>query len=729
MSALPVFAFGVTSLPMLGWLAAAVLPLAIHFLSRRRYRQTYWAAMEYLLAAIRANRRRLQLEQFLLLAVRTLIVVLVVLAFAEPYFERKGFVFVAGQNTHRVLVIDGSYSMGYKPGEASRFQRAKELASRIVEESPPGDGFTLILMSSPPKVVVGHPAPKSGDFLREIEDLSLAHTTSDLPSTLAKVEQVLVASRREQPKLTGEEVYFLTDLGRVGWMPDSNELARFRQRAKRLSESAGLVVIDLGQEDADNLAVTSVQTGEPFATVGHSLHVEAELKNLGRQTRSQLPVQLLVDGRRAEEERVDIPPGTSVSVGFSCRFESAGDHSLEIRLDGDRLDVDDHRYLVVPVKPYINVLCVEGRPSGQPFGGATDYLSAALSPQGRAGRSPVRPDVMPESKLLELDLDRYDCIFLADVAQFTSSEAQALDAYLEKGGSLIFFLGDQVLADRYNRELAGEKPGGVRLLPARLGALIDKPQYRLDPLGYRHPIVREFRNHEQAGLLTTPVAKHFELIVPRLSKAKVALALEDGDPLIVEEPIKRGRVVLFATSADDSWTLMPKWPSYLPLVRDSLNYAIGEQIRQRNVSVGQALGGPISADDAEVPPVVQAPDGKRDEVRVRTEEGSYWWSHVDTGTSGIYSIEFARPDSLGNAFAVNVDPVESDLARITQEELHNQVWPDVPFVHQTTWQDLDRRPSGPINRRNSLPKALLYAVLGLLFIETYMAWRFGYHNG
>jgi len=106
--------------------------------------------MEYLLAALKRKTRRLKFEQWLLLAVRILIVVLVVLAVAEPYWQRTGLVLPSGGRTHRVLVVDGSFSMGYAPEGRSRFQQAKQLARRIVEESSQGDAFTLVLMSSPP---------------------------------------------------------------------------------------------------------------------------------------------------------------------------------------------------------------------------------------------------------------------------------------------------------------------------------------------------------------------------------------------------------------------------------------------------------------------------------------------------------------------------------------------------------------------------------------------------
>ncbi len=126
-----IFAFGFSQLAMLGWLAAAALPLVIHLWNRRRHRETEWAAMAFLLAAIQKNARRLRIEQWLLLAVRTAIVVLVVLAVAGPHHETATAPFDSGRPTHRVIVIDGSYSMAYRPTDISRFERCASWPRRL----------------------------------------------------------------------------------------------------------------------------------------------------------------------------------------------------------------------------------------------------------------------------------------------------------------------------------------------------------------------------------------------------------------------------------------------------------------------------------------------------------------------------------------------------------------------------------------------------------------------
>ncbi len=723
-------AFDIASPAMLGWLAAAAAPVLIHLWSRRRHREMTWAAMEYLLAALRSSRRKIQFEQLLLLLVRMMLVMSVVTAVAEPLLER-GLAVVAGQRTHRMLVIDGSFSMGYRPTDKSRFDQAKELAARIVEESPRGDGFTLVLSGAPPRTVVRTPVFEPRDFLREIENLKLPHATSDLRATLEEVERVLTDARREQPRVQRAVIYFLSDLCRVGWLPEHDSpaaLAEIHERTKRLAKAADLVVIDVGQEDAQNAAVTDLRTAEPFATVNRELPVEAVLKNFGRHPRLHQKVELWADGRQVRQQYVDLPPGEDVAVAFSdYRFESPGDHALEVRLESDQLDIDNHRYLSVPVKPAVQVLCVDGRPSGDPLRGATGYLATALAPPGEtSGQAAVHVEVVPESALLEAELAHYDCIFLADVAQFTANEAKVLDTYLQGGGGLVFFLGPQVVPERYNRELARKAEGREAILPAELGDLDEKPQHRLDPLDYAHPIVRDFRGQEKAGLLNTPVGTHVRLMLPSQTKAKVALRLGNGDPLIVEQPVHRGRVILVATSADRRWTLMPIWPSYPALVQEILAFAVGGQLQQRNLLVGEALGGSLWAAVGEL--LLGLPDGRQEKLRLAGQGDSSVWSYADTSTSGLYRAQFGTPVLRSDLFAVNVDPAESDLARLPPDALEKEIWPGIPFVQQTRGEARGEPSSGHISPRNLLPQGLLYLALALLLLESLLARRFGHHT-
>lgn len=716
---------------MLAWLAAAAAPLIIHLLNRRRHREMEWAAMQYLLAAVQKHSRRIRVEQWLLLAVRVSLIVLVVLALADPFLAHTGLKFVAsGERAHKVFVIDASYSMTYRAAETSRFERAKQMAAQLVAESQQGDGFSLVLLASPPRVVVGAPAFDRQVFLEEIESLRPIDSGADLPAALARVEEILAAARNESARLAREEIYLFSDLARNTWLGGTRgreALAEFRQRSQRLAASATLVLADLGEDDAENQAVVDLRVAAPFVTPTREITIEADVHNFGRQNRPRQLIELFVDGRGAGESHLELAAGETQAASFSYRFDAPGEHQLEVRLAGDSLAVDNHRWLALRVVNQLRVLCVNGKPAGESFQGATDYLMVALAPNGPTDdRSLISPEVVTERSLLELDLAQYDCVMLANVAQFTASEARLLNTYVRDGGGLVFFLGDQVQADNYNQQLAAGD--GVNLLPARLGdrapANRERP-YFFNPLGYQHPMIAPFRGRDRAGLLTTPVYEYVKVIVPKDtapkdSSAKVALAFDNGDPAIVEKRIGRGRAILVTTAADASWSALPVWLSYVPIVQELVAEAVHGKIDQRNLRVGQTLAGDVRAAPSEGVVSVSTPAGETKPVRLASDGGLNRWSFGEPEQSGVYRVEFGPPLLHEELFAVNIDPAESDLTKITPEELRDEVWPGVPF-EPYGWQASPGSPATPITRRDSLHRWLLLAALVLVLTEPALA--------
>ncbi|MGO9111007.1 MAG: BatA domain-containing protein [Thermoguttaceae bacterium] len=769
----PLFAFGFESLPMLGWLAAAAAPWLIHLFSRRKYRETAWAAMDFLLAAVKRRTRRIRIEQWLLLLVRTLVIVALVTAVAEPYLEHAMPVFSPNGSTHHVLVIDSSYSMAYKAADRTRFEEAKQWAARIVEQSSRGDGFTLVQMASPPRVIVATPGLEKEPICQEIQNLELLHTGADLAATLAEVRKVLDTARRDSPRLARHEVCFLTDLQRGTWMPATDAAKTdVRSRAEGLASIAQLQVINLGQTGDDNLAITSLDLRDPRVLAGRSTVLEASVRDFGHVGRQHQAVDLLVDGHPAGRQYVDIPAGGNAVVRFHHGFESAGDHAVEVCLAGgplkpgdvrgpaDALEVDNHRYLAVNVRQAVRVLCVDGRPAGDPQKTSVFNLTLALSSRSDPNsRSPIDFDVAAESAVLERDLAHYDCVMLSNVAQFTASEARVLDNYLIHGGSLVFFLGDRVIADNYNNLLAGQASEGSRpILPARLIAVAENPGGRLDPLDYRNPIVQKFRGQEKTGLLQSPVAKYFKVRLldsvpgvpgqaadrgatrPATVKgenrspqaigrppAVVVLALSNGDPLIVAQPIRRGRVVVVTTSADTSWGPLPLWGTYEPLVKEILAWCTAGQARGRNIEVGGPLEGALAAAPALMDVSIECPGGQRRTAPLEIQGDYRTWRYDETLTSGFYTAHLASPLLQSQLFAVNLVTAESDLASISQDELQNEVWPGIPLGYETAWQGEGMPILSRAGPSGQLHVGLLYAVVVLLLVESLLAWRFGYN--
>ncbi len=589
-----VVAFGFTNLAMLGWLGAAAAPLLIHLWSRRKFREVPWAAVTFLMAAMRKNARRMQLQQWLLLAVRTLLIVLVVLAVAEPFGERLS----AGGGSataHKIIVLDSSYSMTYHPDASTLFARTQQLAAQLVRESGSNDGFTLIEMNRLPKTLLGPATSDRNEVANQIESLLPTQSGADLPATLTIVEEALNRQPAQSFRFDRQEVYFFTDLQRATWSAAAalHEMSNtpsatpnsLRERIAALAQKAKLFVVDVGQSRASNLAVTRLATTDTFATLGREIAFEATLHQFGDQPRPGVKVELLIDDVPVGEQTVTIPAGGDSAVRFTHRFRTAGEHVATVRATGDQLEIDNSRWLTVPVKERVRVLCIAGKQD------AAKYIASALDPNP-SDASTIQPVIISEGDLAEQQLQDFDAIFVCNVAQLAANEAERLARYAAAGGGVVFFLGDRVIPERYNAMATSTEP----LFPARLGEVINAPRQGLDPLDYRHPIVAPFRGRERAGLLTTPVARYFQLdLSSSKTNAETVLATASGNPFIVAAPLGRGRTIVVATDASlssidptsgEPWTNWPTWPSFLPMIRELLAYAASSAQSQGEPLVG-----------------------------------------------------------------------------------------------------------------------------------------------
>src|SRR5690606_4813838 len=120
---------------LLAWGAlAALIPIIVHLIQRRRPRPHPFAAIELVRRSQQRNVRRLRLRRLLLLAARTLILLAIPLALARPQFSEAGEVAEASARgpAATAIVVDASFSMRWRTGSASLFERAREDARDVL---------------------------------------------------------------------------------------------------------------------------------------------------------------------------------------------------------------------------------------------------------------------------------------------------------------------------------------------------------------------------------------------------------------------------------------------------------------------------------------------------------------------------------------------------------------------------------------------------------------------
>ena len=145
---------------LLGFLALGLIPIVIYLINRQRYRRRPWAAMEFLLRAMKRHRRRLRLENLLLLLLRTVALLLFVMAMARPTVSTDALPILGQQVRREGVIIDASGSSAARMTSRTSMETARDQARQLLLGLEKGDQATLLVGGLPPSETSD---PSSGD--------------------------------------------------------------------------------------------------------------------------------------------------------------------------------------------------------------------------------------------------------------------------------------------------------------------------------------------------------------------------------------------------------------------------------------------------------------------------------------------------------------------------------------------------------------------------------------
>ncbi|MGE0374676.1 MAG: BatA domain-containing protein [Planctomycetaceae bacterium] len=729
MSAVAVLAFGFASPFRLWGLLLAGIPLLIQWLHRRKYAQRVWAAMRFLRAATESQTRRLRRESLLLLCVRTAILVLAALALAEPVLELSGWLWETTDATHTLLLLDTSLSMQASHEGLIVGEHARDAARKIVESGQSGDSYQLVTIAGDPQVVIRQPSFSVDAVLAEIDRLDLTETFGNVPEALVRVERLLA----ESPVAGPRRVVVVSDFQQSNWrLEEPAAQERTRGAWTSIARQATVSFVPLGAADIGNLSVQDAHVESPLISAGMPETITIQVRNHGQEPRRAQRLQLLEGGRVLQSQTIDVPPFAEISAVFVTHWSEPGEHALQIRLEDDTLPADNERWLTVSVKEKLSVLLVNGRAAEGTLGGATDFVALALQPpltadaEGAARLRPswvIQPSVIDEAELMRTDLSRFDCIFVCDVPFLSSDEVLRLTAFVKAGGGLIIGMGDQVQLDEYSRLLGGEGDG---LMPVQLVRVVGNDGTDAEPFRFAdpeagHPLTRAFAGNPRAGLTTANISRYVEMRIPKDSTARTALAFSHGAPAIIEHTLGAGRVLLVTTSLDDRWGSWALWPSFLPMMHEFVEYVTRGQAAEQTL-VGQPLRVPWPDLELLGPTAtLRRPDGRTSTLRPTDADQNVEIVIDDTSQRGIYALTSVPAGDRVALFAVNIDPRESDLQTVQDDEWQAAIPEGIPV--ELAGSTAAAPAARPGTDQAGMDSWLLVAVLVLLLVEQVMAWN------
>lgn len=639
----------------------ASIPALIHLFSRRRLEKIPFSSLDFLKAVEKTRVRWWRLREILLLILRTLAIVLLVLALARPVL--KG-ISLPGLGipppTSLALIIDNSFSMGSRleETEGTAFQTAKRKALELVDRLRTGDEVHLILSSDHPSSPLGEPTRDPVQLRREIERAELSFRPTDHLSSLLASRSYL-----EESKSLQRSVYLFTDLQRLGFESLFAE-------SLPLDPRIGLYVVEAGRGPQPNVAVESVEVLEKLLIPQEVVELRVDVRNYGRDA-ERIPVSLWVDGVKKGQLEARLGPGGRVSLPFSYQIESLGDQTGCVEIEDPFLEPDNIRFFSFHIPERVDVLLVDGGDVSHPQSSESFYLERALRPE-RELLTPFRPEIVSWNELLRTNLRRYGVVALLNGRSFSREIGERLAKFVEQGGGLLVALGDRVEPSSYQDLL-------LRLTDMSLGEL---PRGKLDPAkfmtisqaDYSSPILSPFKDPAK-GDISLP---RFHRVYPLKGGRRILARFSDLSPFLVEGGIGSGRAIVAAAPFNRAWSDLPIRAIYLPLVHRIFSYLAKEVGREWTALVGEEFSLQLKGNPRSLKLV--KPDGGQVSLEPSVGMGS-----VSVNLTGLDSPGLCRVLGDGDeieSFSVNIDPRESDLSRIDEEELTKLI-PQAKVVRET----------------------------------------------
>lgn len=734
--------FVTTSLAVAGLLAAAI-PIIIHLLSRQRRKPIEWAAMRFLLEALRKHRRRLRTEQLLLLAVRCLLVILFGAALARPLLTQVGILDRGGDRVVYLLIDNGMISGVTDEFGRSALEAHIQQGVNIIRSLQPGDRVGVATAARPTRLVISPPSTDHGSAMAYLESLRPTDSPTDIGGALRIIRPVLEEHAAER---TSTFVYLLSEL-RAGSAPLEFPIPA---ELRGLGEQVALLAPEPAQAPAPNVQITSVDPVRHIVlpgTADGSGQITVRLERHGGDLGSDITrVRLRGDGiNRVEPRIVQWEPGQSqAAADFLVTYapgppgqSGAREVVITAQVDDDALAADNVRHTVLEQREHLRIALLDRRvfgfePTLEGFRSG-QWIRRALQP-GDVG--PVQVTEVEPAALGEADLRAADVAIATRPDLLTETGWEVLRGYVDRGGVLLVM-----------------PPGELNVHPwtERFISAMDLPwRIQLEVVDHEGglPLASEQPQSEMLRLISSDLDElarpvmSFRVLPVEGEMLTPLLLMADGRPLLAQatsggrqaarddrpeqtgpeldgaesaDPA-RGLVLYLASAPQLDWTNLPGRPLMVPLMHELVRQSISWVRGMRQATTGdRPVIGVRSARE-----LVGITNGSDERFSI----DSAGRPQRPLASSGAYEVRDAAGQRL-TTMAVNIDPRSGRTQ--THASAAVMAWlagsdSQADRAGGARWSMFDPSdPAGAIQTAETgspIAWLLLWIVLGLLAIET-----------
>lgn len=610
-------------------LAAAAIPILLHLLNLRKLKTIDFSTLRFLKELQKTSIRKLKTQQIILLILRTLIVIFSVLAFSRPTIKST----LPSIGTHAkssiIVVLDNSLSMDITDEDGNRFSKAKKLTSEILGALEEGDEMAFIPLSS---LIKNRKRSFSRNFAwlkEEIDNCSVNPATATLNDGLRAAQGLLDASLH-----VNKEIYILTDL-------QQQEIHSLELDSIKLFDDKTSVFLLPSLESAhsidQNISIdTAIFISRVYAQ-DKPVELQTKLYNSSANDAKGIIVSVLFNGERVAQRTVDIGAGSYANISLQGIPHTTGLIKGEIQIENDVLDSDNHRYFSFIISSAPRVALIGNQVE-------TDFLSLSIAPHASLLKN------YSANQSASVHFEDFDIVILATT--LSQTEMQRIDAYIQNGGSVLFFPSS-------TESIAVQQQFFLGL---GLGPIIFQEFSESNPgicisADRQHPILQGvFKGfNSESGLGDSP-----KIIKALCSQAGQSIISMQGGSFLNEIRRGEGKAMYCAVPPSPAWSSFPFTGLMPTIIYRSAQYLSAKEVFTLEKTAGQeAIIVIPTKSSASSIFTIKDPNGLESDIQAADLPGGM-------------SLQFGKPEITGvyGVFSKDKNPITSLIVNQSSQEGH-----------------------------------------------------------
>lgn len=614
---------------LLGLLAASI-PVIIHLFNLRKLKKIEFSTLAFLKELQKNKIRKIKLKQWILLALRVLIILFIVMAFARPALQsiQIGGTTSAAKTT-AVFVLDDTFSMSVVDQKGSYFNQAKEITNQIISQLQEGDEIGLVLVSNHNKEQ--KLTSNFSEFIKNLDQLDLSYSSGDLNSSITKAAQLISESKN-----FNKEIYLISDFqkNKITNEKIKNDLSEL------LNDKVRLYSFDLSDKDVFNLSVDELKINNQIFEKDKPVSFSVTITNNSKQDVSSAVVSLFMNDERAAQKSFDVAAGQSIIVEIEATPKTTGFIDVIAEIETDEIEQDNKRFANLFITEKINVgLFAENLND-------LTFVDLALQTAGDGKYEIERKNV---NQLTTQHLSKYQIIIIS--ANAILSGAEQLQSYLGNGGGIILFPSSTNDIAAYNKTLTQFNIGSSLALVGKLNS--NDLKIKFDKTDFSHPVFQNiFKNEDKKKYESPELNAYYKMS----STGNQIISLIDGSSFLNEIKIGKGKIFVFNSPPVLPWNDFAVKSIFAPLMNNSVAYLSTINREQNNFIAGDDVIVNLRNSGSSQLKIIK-PDKTEEFIKLDQNVNSDYLTYQNTKTAGSY--KFYSGEKLIENISINTDPTES----------------------------------------------------------------------